>query len=111
MSITVDEQPERTRSSAFRSRESTDREYLRFTDTTWFANQHKLRSGSHSPASFPLFWWRFTPGLARVRLSRSEANLRFVAASIAHIPLSCASEVATMCSMSVSLRSEKVLPV
>ena len=46
----------------------------RLTSTTLPANQHRFRSVTHSPASLPLFWCRFTWGDARVRFRRSVAN-------------------------------------
>ena len=75
------------------------------------ANQHRFRSGSHSPASLPLFWWRFTSGDASVRFRRSCANRVRVARSAAHSPESWASFVATMCSMSVCFVELKQVPV
>ena len=50
-------------------------------------------------------------GEASVRLARSDANARLSAADRAHMPLSCASEVATMCSMSVWPSWAKQVPV
>ena len=46
--------------------------------------------------------YRFTFGPASVRLRRSFAKRRRVWSSAAHNPLSCASDRATMCSISVS---------
>ena len=80
--------------------------YLRFTATTQPANLQRFIRGIHSPASFPLFWCLFTSGAASVRFRRSDANCRSVAAA-AHSPLSCASDIAIMCSMSVSFRLPK----
>ena len=56
----------------------------------------RFRSGSHSPASLPLFWWRFTVGEATVRFRRSCANRARVARSCPQSPESCASLAATM---------------
>ena len=61
------------------------------------ANQHRFRSGAHSAASLLPFCKRFTAGLANVRVSRSEENRRFVAASAAERPLSWASDRASIC--------------
>ena len=79
-----------------RSLRSMVRAYCWRTSTTRLANQQRFRSGSHSVASLPLFCERLTAGLASVRFSRSEANCRFVSASVAQRPLSWASERATM---------------
>ena len=90
------------------------RPYLRLTATTRPANQHRFIGGSHSAASrahLPEAPQRFTVGAARVRLSGSEAKRRRVARSAAQRPLSCASETATMCSMSVCRVLAKYRPV
>ena len=63
------------------SRRSIVRPYFCLTLATRSANQHLLRSGSHSAASFATFRWRFTLGAARVRLRRSDANRFRVAES------------------------------
>ena len=95
---------------AFASRTSTVRAYLRRTSTTRTANQQRFINGIHCVASWCFFRLRFTSGPASVRFSRSEATLRRVAASAAQSTLSCASDKATMCSMSVSRRSAKQRP-
>ena len=95
--------PLRALSRAFFSLRSMLRPYLSLTRMTVLANSWGLSLGIHSPASLPLFW-RFTAGSDRVRLSRSLANLRLVAALAAHKPESWASLKATMCSMWVSRR-------
>ena len=77
------------------------RPYLRLTCTTMFAYQQRLFGGSHSPASFAIFWRRFRKGEAWVRFSRSSAKSFRTWAVAAHRPESCASERATMCSISV----------
>ena len=45
------------------------------TSATRPANQQAFRAGTHSAASFPLFWYRFTAGAARVRFLEAPANL------------------------------------
>ena len=74
------------------SRSSIVRPYFRRTATLRSANQHRFWSGNHSAASRARFWFRFTPGLASVRFSRSVAKRRRVASSATQSPLSCASE-------------------
>ena len=101
------------------SRRSIVRLYFWRTRTTRSANQHGLRSGTHAAASRSFFCPRFTSGLARVRFRRSVAKRRRadaahgprLAAVAAHNPLSCASDRATICSMSVSRRLANVRPV
>ena len=100
--MAVDAQPDRMPSSTLHSRSSKVRLYFRRTATSRFANQQRIRSGSHSAASLPLFGERLTAGLASVRFRTSEAERRPVSASAAQRPLLCASERAMMCSMSVS---------
>ena len=51
-----------------------DGEGIALADLDDAARKPAVRPGSHSAASFPLFWERLTAGLARVRLSRSPAN-------------------------------------
>ena len=103
----VDEQDENTCSRTSASGRSMVRSYLRRTSTIRPANQHRFMGGSQPAASWSRFSWRLSPGAARVRLSGSEAKRRRVARSAAHNPLSCASERATICSMSVSRVLEK----
>ena len=74
-------------------------------------NQHALSAGVHSATSLAPLLCRLTRGLARVRFSRSDANTAFTDGGAAHSPLSWASEVATMCSMSVSPVPRKHPPV
>ena len=70
----------------------------------------RLSSGSHSAASLSDFRCWLTGGDASVRFRRSVANRRLAAAPAAHSPLSWASLVVTMCSMSVWMRLEKHRP-
>ena len=56
ITISTDEHPDSTVSRAAASVSSMVSPYSWRTLTTRFANQHWLRSGSHSAASFPLFW-------------------------------------------------------
>ena len=49
------------------------------------------------------FWWRLTPGGARVRLKRPDVDSGLLSGSAAQKPPSWASDLAKMCSMSVSL--------
>ena len=70
----VDEHVDNTRSRAAASRWSMVSPYFWRTATTLSANQQRLRSGSHSAASWSRFWFRFTLGLASVRLSGSVAK-------------------------------------
>ena len=67
-------------------------------------NQHGFRTGNHSAASRAGFWFRMSLSeLASVRFGRSvEKRRRGFRSSAAQSPLSCASERATICSMSVS---------
>ena len=96
--------PSSTASRASTSRRSIVRPYSWRTAITVRANRQRLRSGSQSAASFATFSWRFNAGVASVRLSRSLTQRFRTARLSAQSPLSCASDRATMCSMSDSLR-------
>ena len=111
ITMAVDSHPARTRLNVSRSRSSTVSEYVRRTSTTRAAYQQRLVPGSQSAASLSDFSARLTDGLASVRFRRSDAKRSRVAASAAHRPLSCASERATMCSMSVSAVLANHVPV
>ena len=100
-SIAVLPHRERIWSSSAASRRSTVRPYACFTSSMRPANQHRFRSGSHSPASLPDFWLRFTCGEASVRFRRSCANFARVCRFAAQSPESCASPAAMMSSMAV----------
>ena len=84
---------------------STLKSYLALILQTLFANQHLLMAGIHSAASFPHLpvpLHRLTLGAASVRFRRSVANILRLVADAEHSPLSCPSDAATMCSISVS---------
>ena len=110
-SIAVPSHLESTASAAFASTRSIVKPYFRRTSSVRATNQHALRSGVHSATSLALLRCQFTVGPARVRFRRSDANAAFAPADAAHRPLSWASEVATMCSMSVSRVLPKQRPV
>ena len=97
--------------SASASRRSILRLYAWRTRTIWLANQQRFCDGSQSVASLSRFSYRLSCGEARVKLRRSEAKRRFVSASAAQRPLSCASDRATICSISVSACELKHSPV
>jgi len=71
------------------------------TSITRAAKQHAFTGGSQPAASWSRFW-RFIRGGANVKLRRSSESRLRVAASAGQRPLSWASELATMCWMSVS---------
>ncbi len=99
--MVVNAQFDRILSTACASAWSIVKPYLRLTSSVRFTYQQALRSGVHCAISFARFWCLFTPGLANVRFNRSRAKALRVAISAAHSPLSCASERATICSISV----------
>ena len=107
----VDRHLESIALTASDSLRSMVRPYFRRTSIVLWANQHLFLSGVHSAASFADFRFLFTRGDASVRFKRSRAKAFLVAGLAAQSPLSCASLTATMCSMSVSLLSEKHAPV
>ena len=66
-----------SRPAFFRSqplRDGRSSGHFRRTSSILFTNQHALRRGCHSAASFAPFSYRCTRGLASVRFSTSRAN-------------------------------------
>ena len=109
ISIFVERHCASIRLIAFASRRSMVSPRLRRTSSVRAANQHQLASGSHSAASLPDFRCWLTVGDASVRFRRSVANRRLAAGPAKHSPLSWASPLDTMCSMSVWERFAKSL--
>ena len=109
--IAVDSQADNTCSSASLSAGSTVRLYFALTWTTRSGKPALIHVGKPVGGVSITFLVPVDSGLARVRLSRSRANSFLRSTVSAHMPLSWASERATMCSMSVSLVLLKQVPV
>ena len=81
-----------TASRASASRRSIVKPYSWRTATTVRANQHRLSAGNQSAASCATFSYRFSLGVASVRLSRPRAKRARTSRLAAHSLESCASE-------------------